>query len=80
MLGLGGEHAALDGDDARNLVAILMPGLDQDLAVEGERNERHRARRDGLDQALADEAAGAENGDRPALEIRRVVAPEASCM
>ena len=55
VLDLGREHAALDGDDLRDLVALGVLSLDDDLAVERERHERHRARRDWLGEAFADE-------------------------
>ena len=50
--------------------AVAAGALDHDLPVERERDERGALRRDGLAQALADEAALAEHRDRAALQHR----------
>jgi len=71
VLHLGREDAALHGEDARDVIDLVVLALHDDLPIERENgNERDRLRRDGLAQALADELALAEDGDRALLQRR----------
>ena len=74
VLDLGGEHAALERDQPRQLVLLAVVALDHDLAIEGVRDDRGGLRRDRLGQAFADEPLVAVDRDRPGLErrVRRV--------
>ncbi len=70
VLGLGGEHAALHGDDAGDLVLLGFLLLHHDLPIEGEGNEGRRLGGNRLGEALTDEAPLAEHRHRPLLQLR----------
>ena len=78
VLDLGGQDAALERDQARQLVVLAVVALDDDLAIERERHDRGRLRRDRVGEALADEAFVAVHRDRAGLERRvgRVLEPD----
>jgi len=70
VLDLAREDTSLNGQDARDPIAIGVRSFDDDLPIEREGDERGGVRGDGLGESLADEPTFAENRHRSALERR----------